>query len=127
MKNLDIYKCSVCGNIVEVVTSSSNGVLSCCNKEMTPLKANSTDAANEKHVPVVEKSNDGYLVKVGSVEHPMTPEHYIMWIELVGENDKVIRKYLTPNDKPEVFFENINDEHFIVREYCNLHGLWESK
>jgi superoxide reductase len=89
---------------------------------MEHLEGNTTDAAVEKHVPVVECVDGGYVVKVGSAEHPMTPEHYIQWIELQTET-MVLRKELTPVDKPEAFFRT--DEKVTgVREYCNLHGLW---
>jgi superoxide reductase len=92
---------------------------------MELLKENSTDAAIEKHVPVIEKIEGGYRVKVGSVEHPMTEAHYIQWIELVTDN-KVMRKYLTPKDKPAAEFKTDAKEVY-ARAYCNLHGLWKSK
>jgi superoxide reductase len=123
MKNL--YKCLVCGNVAELELTGV-GKLVCCGKEMNELKVNTTDGAHEKHIPVIEKQGNGYLIKVGSVAHPMTVEHYIVWVELVFDNGKLERKYLTPNDKPEVFFDNV-ESNFIVREYCNLHGLWENK
>lgn len=117
----EVYKCEVCGNIVEVV-HNSGGVLSCCGKPMKLMVENTVDAAKEKHIPVVEKNNNEVIVKVGSVEHPMTEEHYIEWIEVITKN-KVYRKFLTPQDKPEAVFE-IDEEIISVREYCNLHGLW---
>jgi superoxide reductase len=92
---------------------------------MELLKENSTDAALEKHVPIIEKIDGGYRVKVGSVEHPMTEAHYIQWIELVTD-DKVMRKYLTPKDKPVAEFKT-GAKKVYARAYCNLHGLWKSK
>lgn len=119
----NVYKCAVCGNMVEVV-HSGGGTLTCCNQPMNLMKENTTDAAVEKHVPVVEKVDGGVLVKVGSVEHPMIDTHYIEWIE-IHTADKVYRKYLKPGLKPEAFFA-IEDEVLYVREYCNLHGLWKA-
>ena len=117
-----IYKCEVCGNIVEVV-HPSGGTLVCCGKPMTLLNENTTDAAVEKHVPVIEKIDGGVLVKVGAVEHPMVEKHYIEWIEVHTAN-KVYRKYLKPGDKPEAVFK-LDEEVLYAREYCNLHGLWK--
>lgn len=125
MKKLDIYKCSVCGNIVNVL-HVGGGQLVCCGKPMNLQEAGTSDGSSEKHVPVIEKKDNGYLIKIGSVPHPMLEEHYIEWIEIITEN-KTYRKFLKPNDKPEAFFDCIKDEHFTVREYCNIHGLWESK
>jgi len=118
----EIYKCGVCGNIVEVV-HSSGGQLVCCGKTMNLVVENTVDAAKEKHVPVIEKIQDGVLVKVGEVEHPMLENHYIEWIEVLTAN-KVYRKHLKPGEKPEAMFK-INEEIIAVREYCNLHGLWK--
>lgn len=123
-KQNEIYRCSVCGNIVEVV-HASGGTLSCCGQPMTLLKENSVDAATEKHVPVIEKIEGGYKVKVGEVEHPMLDNHYIEWIELVEES-KIQRRHLKPGDKPEAVFMTDSDNVY-AREYCNLHGHWRSK
>lgn len=117
-----IYKCEVCGNIVEVV-HASGGTLVCCGKPMTLKKENTSDGAKEKHVPVIEKIDGGVLVKVGEVDHPMTEEHYIEWIEVHTEN-KIYRKYLKPGEKPEAIFK-LDEEVIAAREYCNLHGLWK--
>lgn len=117
----NVYKCAVCGNMVEVV-HSGEGTLTCCGQPMRLMKENTTDAVVEKHIPVVEKVEGGVLVKIGSVEHPMIDTHYIEWIE-VHTAEKVYRKILKPGDKPEAFF-NIEEEILFVREYCNLHGLW---
>ncbi|GAA0123310.1 MAG: desulfoferrodoxin [Clostridium argentinense] len=119
-----IYKCDICGNIVEVV-HPAGGSLVCCGKPMTLKKENTTDAANEKHVPVLEEVDGKVLVKVGSVEHPMLPEHHIEWIEIHTE-DRVYRKYLSVDEKPEAIFNVTLDKVLYAREYCNLHGLWKS-
>ncbi len=119
-----VYKCNVCGNIVEVV-HAGGGTLSCCNQPMALLKENTTDGAIEKHVPVIERVNGGYKVVVGSVAHPMTEAHLIEWIELIADG-RVYRQHLTPADKPEAFFP-VDTEKVSAREYCNLHGLWRSE
>lgn len=119
-----IYRCTVCGNIVEVV-HASGGILTCCGKPMELLVENSTDAAQEKHVPVIDKVEEGYKVTVGSVEHPMTEEHHIEWIEVITDK-KVLRKHLKPGDKPCGVFKT-KAENVTARAYCNLHGLWKSK
>lgn len=116
-----VYKCEVCGNMVEVV-HNSGGTLVCCNQPMKLMVENTVDAAKEKHVPVIEKVDGGVLVKVGAVLHPMLDNHYIEWIEVHTEN-KVYRKFLKPGEKPEALFK-IDEEIKLVREYCNLHGLW---
>ena len=123
-ERLQVYKCEICGNIVEVL-HGGKGQLVCCGKPMTLLEENTTDAATEKHVPVVEKTDKGYLVKVGSVAHPMLEEHYIQWIELVADGTSYI-KYLKPGDAPEAEF-CIEAESVYAREYCNLHGLWKGE
>lgn len=119
-----VYKCNVCGNMVEVV-HASGGTLVCCNQPMALLKENTTDAATEKHVPVIERVDGGYKVAVGSVAHPMTDAHYIEWIELIADG-KVYRQHLTPADAPEAFFP-VDAAKVAAREYCNLHGLWRSE
>lgn len=122
-KRKQVYRCNICGNIVEVV-GEAGGTLVCCGKPMELLAENTTDAAFEKHVPVVEKIAGGYRVKVGSVAHPMMPEHYIQWIELLTP-DGVMRKWLKPGDAPEAVFMT-DAEEVEAREYCNLHGLWKA-
>ncbi|MEA4827935.1 desulfoferrodoxin [Clostridium sp. JNZ J1-5] len=117
-----VYKCDVCGNMVEVI-HSAGGTLVCCGKPMRLVGENTVDAANEKHVPVIEKIEGGVKVKVGEVEHPMLEEHHIEWIEIHTEN-KVYRKYLKPGEKPEAVFM-VEEEVLYAREYCNLHGLWK--
>ena len=121
-KRLEVYRCEVCGNIVEVL-QGGNGQLVCCGKPMKLLVENTTDAAREKHVPVVEKVAGGYKVKVGSVPHPMEEKHYIEWVELVA-GDKAYRQFLSPGQAPEAFF-SVEAADVFAREYCNLHGLWK--
>ena len=119
-----IYRCNVCGNIVEVLHAGV-GTLVCCGQPMELLTEKTEDAGLEKHVPVIEKTETGYLVKVGSVPHPMEEKHYIEWIELVTDG-KSCRKFLKPDEKPETLFE-VKAEKVWAREYCNIHGLWKSK
>lgn len=119
----EIYKCDVCGNIVEV-THGGGAELVCCGEEMKLMSENTVDAAKEKHVPVIEVGKDAITVKIGSVPHPMTDEHYIEWIELLAD-DKVYREYLKPGDQPEATFPLIAHQ-VTAREYCNLHGQWKA-
>jgi superoxide reductase len=123
-KRLEIYKCDVCGNIVEII-HEGDGELVCCNQPMKLMEENTVDAALEKHVPVIEKTEDGIKVKVGSVPHPMLEEHYIEWIELIADGH-ACRKFLNPGDAPEALFK-IEAQTITAREYCNLHGLWKSE
>ncbi len=118
-----VYKCDVCGNIVEVVHTGV-GELVCCGEPMKLLVENTVDAAKEKHVPVIEKSGNKVTVKVGSVAHPMEEKHYIEFIEVMADG-KVYRKFLKPGEKPEATFE-ITATKLTAREYCNLHGLWRA-
>lgn len=120
-KTREIYRCAVCGNVVEVLNPGAT--LSCCGQPMTLLDGKTTDGATEKHVPVVERMAGGYRVTVGSVEHPMVDGHYIQWIELLTPTE-VLRKELKPGDKPEAIFKTDATE-VAAREYCNLHGLWK--
>ncbi|MBN2440421.1 MAG: desulfoferrodoxin [Spirochaetales bacterium] len=122
-KRLEIYKCEVCGNIVEVV-HASDGTLVCCNQPMTLLNEKSADSATEKHVPVIEKTTNGYKVTVGSTLHPMVDDHYIEWIELVADG-KSYMQFLKPGDEPVAVF-SVKAETVTAREYCNKHGLWKS-
>ena len=122
-KRNQIYKCNVCGNIIEVVHDAS-GQLVCCGQPMQLMEEKTADSANEKHVPVIEKQNDGILVKVGSVPHPMEKEHYIEWIELTADGISY-KKFLNPGDKPEAFFP-VKGENLSAREYCSVHLLWKS-
>ena len=119
----EVYICEKCGNIVEVL-QGGKGQLVCCGAPMVLLKEGTTDAAQEKHVPVVEKKDGGVLVKVGSVAHPMEEKHYIQWIEVLVDG-RVYRQYLKPGDAPEAFFP-VEGDNVVAREYCNLHGHWRS-
>ena len=123
ISNLQVYKCSICGNEVEVI-SAGGGTLVCCGQPMDLLSENTTDAAQEKHVPVVEKVDGGVKVKVGSVTHPMEEKHWIQWIEVIA-NGKVYRQSLNPGDAPEAVFP-VEGGSISARAYCNLHGLWKS-
>ena len=116
-----IYKCPVCGNVVELLVSGG-GELVCCGKPMELLTEKTADQAKEKHVPVIEKTDKGIKVKVGSVPHPMEEKHYIAFIEIIADG-KIFRKFLKPGEKPEAEFE-VKAEIIEAREYCNLHGLW---
>jgi superoxide reductase len=122
-EQLQVYKCDVCGNIVEVM-HGGGGELVCCGQPMKLFKENSVDAAKEKHVPVVEKTADGFKVKVGSVAHPMEEKHWIEWVELIVDG-KVYRQFLKPGQAPEATF-CIKADKVAAREYCNLHGLWKA-
>lgn len=125
VKKLQVYKCEVCGSMVEVL-NEAGGTLVCCGKSMTLLNENTVDAAVEKHIPVSEEKDGKLLVKIGEVEHPMVEEHFIQWIEVITTDGKVIRKELKPGEKPEAVFEaNVNIAR--IREYCNIHGLWSTK
>lgn len=122
-KNLEIYKCSVCGNIVEVVHAGA-GVLTCCDEQMQLMTANTVDASKEKHVPVATAAGASVTVKVGSIPHPMEDAHYIEWIELVADG-VVYRQQLQPGQAPEATFP-VSFQNASVRAYCNLHGLWSA-
>jgi len=122
-EQLQVYKCDVCGNIVEVM-HAGGGELVCCGQPMKLFKENSVDAAKEKHVPVIEKTADGFKVKVGSVAHPMEEKHWIEWVELIVDG-KVYRQFLKPGQAPETVF-CIKADTVTAREYCNLHGLWKA-
>jgi len=122
-KRQQIYKCEICGNIVEVL-HEGDGDLVCCGSPMKLYLENTVDAAKEKHVPVIEKTDRGFKVKIGSVPHPSTPEHHIEWIEIIADG-KDYRQFLNPGDAPEAVFE-IDAKVVTAREYCNLHGLWKS-
>jgi superoxide reductase len=122
-EKLQVYKCEVCGNIVEML-HVGKGEMVCCGQPMKLFKENSTDAVVEKHVPVVSKTANGFSVNIGSIAHPMEESHYIEWIEIV-DGDKTYRQFLNPGQSPQAAF-CIDSKKIIAREYCNLHGLWES-
>ena len=119
----EVYKCGLCGNIVEVM-HKGGGNLVCCGQEMALLAENTVDASKEKHIPVLERNGDKITVKVGSVAHPMDPDHYIEWIELVSDSGIRV-KFLKPGDKPEAVFCCATDNAY-ARAYCNKHGLWKN-
>ena len=121
-KNLEIYKCEACGNIVEVV-HGGGGELVCCGEAMQLMVENTVDAVKEKHVPVIEKVEGGVKVKVGDVAHPMEEKHYIEWIEIIADG-KAYRQFLKSGEKPEASFQ-VTADKIQAREYCNLHGLWK--
>lgn len=124
MRNInEVYKCNICGNIVEF-THGGVGILVCCGENMKLQEENTVDASLEKHVPVIEKIEDGIIVTVGEVDHPMTEEHHIEWIEVLFENGNC-KKFLKPGDKPQAQFK-IKSDNIVVRAYCNLHGLWKA-
>ena len=121
-EQLQVYKCEICGNIVEMLHEGA-GQLVCCGQPTKLYEENTVDAAKEKHVPLVEKTDDGFKVSVGSIAHPMVEEHYIEWIEIIADG-KAYRQFLKPGQMPEAVFA-IDAEQVTVREYCNLHGLWK--
>ncbi len=122
-QRLQVYKCEVCGNIVEVLHEGA-GNLVCCNQSMLHLEENTVDAAKEKHVPVIEKSGDAVTVRVGDVAHPMEETHLIEWIELIADG-KAYRQFLKPGEAPEATFK-VAGTQITAREFCNLHGLWKT-
>jgi len=117
-----VYKCGVCGNIVEVLHAGV-GELVCCGVPMELLEEKTEDVGREKHVPVIEKTAEGFKVKVGSVPHPMEEKHYIEWVELIVDG-KIQRQFLKPDEAPEAVFET-KPGKTEAREYCNIHGLWK--
>ncbi len=121
---LEIYKCTHCGNIVEVLHGGGAEIV-CCGEPVKLMKEGAADGALEKHVPVIEKAGDGYKVKVGSAPHPMEEKHFIEWIELLADGKSYI-KFLKPGDAPEASFK-IDAAKVTAREYCNLHGLWKAE
>jgi len=120
---LEVYKCGVCGNTVEVLTAGG-GELVCCGEAMKLMAENTADAAKEKHVPEIEATAEGVKVKVGSVAHPMQEEHYIEWIEIIADG-KSYKQFLSPGDEPVATFK-VEAKALTAREFCNLHGLWKS-
>lgn len=122
-----IYKCEICGNIVEVLHKGA-GELVCCGQPMKLFDEKTADAANEKHVPVIEKIDDQVKVKVGTIPHPMEEKHYIEWIELIADG-KSYRQFLNPGNASETLFkvDARKVEKLEAREYCNVHGLWKGE
>lgn len=122
-KNLEIYKCDICGNILEVLHGGPGGLI-CCGRPMGLQAENTVDAAKEKHVPVIERGDGIVTVKVGSVAHPMEEKHYIEWVEIIADG-KIYRQMLKPGDAPEATF-SISANNVRAREYCTLHGQWSA-
>jgi superoxide reductase len=121
---LELYKCGLCGNIV-MVMHGGDGELVCCGQPMKKMVENTTDAAKEKHVPVIEKIQGGFKVKVGSAAHPMEEKHYIEWIELLADGKSYVQ-FLAPGQAPEATFM-VTANAVTAREYCNLHGFWKGQ
>ena len=118
-----VYRCNICGNIVEVL-HTGKGELVCCGEPMELLQEKASDVGQEKHVPVVESASDGVKVKVGSVPHPMEEKHHIEWVEII-EDGQSCRQFLKAGDKPEADFK-VGSKKVTAREYCNIHGLWKA-
>lgn len=127
-KVLEVYKCNLCGNIVEVFVGGA-GDLVCCGEAMQVQETKNADSSTEKHVPFIEKVEGGYKVKVGeNAAHPMLDNHFIEWIEIITENGKVYRQNLKAGDAPEAIFKiDAGDKVLFAREFCNLHGHWQGK
>lgn len=123
IERLQVYKCDLCGNVVEVL-DAGGGELVCCGQPMTLQEEKTEDAATEKHVPYIEKTNNGVKVRVGqNTAHPMEPAHWIQWIELWVDGN-AYRRFLDPGDAPEAEF-SVSGVNLSAREYCNVHGLWK--
>lgn len=122
---MKFYICEHCGNIIAFAKDKGVPVI-CCGKKMVELVPNTTEAAHEKHIPVVSVAGDRVTVKIGSVDHPMLEEHYIEWVSLQSKQGNQ-RKFLQPGEKPEVCFMVCDDDEVeCVYAYCNLHGLWKA-
>jgi len=122
-KRSEVYKCELCGDIIEVLHASA-GQLVCCGQNMKLVSENTVEASKEKHIPVIERISGGVKVTVGSIAHPMEEKHYIEWIELLA-GDTVLRQYLKPGVPPVAIFEGVTATNLVAREFCNLHGLWK--
>ena len=120
-QQFQIYKCAICGNVVEVLHAGA-GELICCGQPMKLQEEKTQEEGNEKHKPIIEEDSEGIVVKVGSVPHPMEEEHYIEWIEIYTDKGRS-KKFLKPGEKPEVVFP-IKAQKMFARAYCNVHGLW---
>jgi superoxide reductase len=122
-KKLQIYKCEICGNIVEVL-HEGQGTLVCCGQPMKLSTEATADSSKEKHVPLIKKIDGGYKVTVGSTLHPMLDNHFIEWIELLADGI-CYRQFLKPGEQPIAEFKIRNAKTLYAREYCNVHGLWK--
>lgn len=126
-----IYRCEICGNIVEVLHTGMESLV-CCGQPMNLLEEKVQEEGQEKHLPVIVEmpanvcqGKDGVIIKIGEVEHPMTEEHHIEWIEIITEDGKRGKKFLNPGDKPEIEFYT-RKKVIGARAYCNIHGLWST-
>lgn len=124
MKKLDVYKCEVCGNIIEVL-NAGGGDLVCCGENMVAMEEKTADSSTEKHVPVIEDAENGIKVVVGSTLHPMEDAHHIQWIEVIN-GDWLNRKFLKPGEEPSAEFFVHKNETMVAREFCNVHGHWKT-
>ena len=126
-KRGEIYRCEVCGNIIEVI-NEAKGELVCCGKPMKLLEEKTADSSTEKHAPFVKKEGDIYIIKIGeNTNHPMEKSQKIQWIEIITQ-EGVMRRYLDAGDEPQAEFKILEEENIIAaREYCNIHGLWLNK
>lgn len=125
MKDVKFFRCNHCGNIIEMIHDAGVPVV-CCGEKMHELVPNTSDGAGEKHVPVVNVNGNSVVVRVGEVDHPMLPEHFIQWV-YVQTNLGGMKKYLNPSEAPSAAFELAEGESVVaVYEYCNLHGLWKT-
>ena len=120
----EIFRCSLCGNVVEIVHGKGSSEMLCCHQPMSLLEEKSADKTTEKHVPIIENIDGGVKVIVGSTLHPMEADHYIEWIEIIADNI-TYKQFLNPGDKPEAVFM-VNAKNIVAREYCNKHGLWRN-
>ena len=120
-RNVNFYKCPICGNVIELIEGDINHMM-CCGQKMELMVANTQDAAVEKHVPVYERIEDEIVVKVGEVDHPMEKDHYIMWVAQVNDN-QISRVTLYPEQGISVRFKYIPNS--TISAYCNKHGLWK--
>ena len=125
LKKRSVYKCELCGNIVESVWDGKPSV-QCCGQAMTELAVNTVDASQEKHVPVIERDGNTVKVKVGSVAHPMTDKHYILFIEVI-DGDYVYRRDLKKGDEVAEAVFTVKSDKIIARQFCNLHGFWSAE
>ncbi len=130
MKQKEIYKCEKCGKVIEILNVGNPETI-CCGQPMKLMEEKTADYAKEKHVPFVEIKGNKVTVSVGikaNMAHPMTKEHWIMWIEVICKNGCYKRKFLNPGDEPKATFEIADPKSVLMaREYCNIHGLWKSK
>lgn len=124
MEVREVFKCDICGNVVELLQAGAPALV-CCGEDMEKLEAQTEDSSVEKHVPVVKENETGIEVVVGSTLHPMGDDHSIRFIEVLTE-DKVLRAELKSGEEPKAAFKVDKSEVIEVREFCNLHGLWKA-